>query len=83
MLKPYVTASARTSHRCPEPRARHLIFLWSGGEPIPVGVIAGEHTVHDGDRAAFASGLWATSVVAADSTAAQQLAVDQIRRSRH
>jgi len=63
------------------PNAYTVIGVWQEDEPIPVGVIAGEHPVHDGDERAFPQGRWATSVTAPDSTTAQQLAVAEMRES--
>jgi hypothetical protein len=63
------------------PHQYTVVGVWQEDQPIPVGVIAGEHPVHDGDATAFAQGLWATSVTAPDSTTAQQLAVAEMRAS--
>jgi hypothetical protein len=63
------------------PNVYTVIGVWQADEPIPVGVIAGEHPVHDGDQHAFPHGLWATSVTAPDSTTAQQLGIDEMRQS--
>ena len=63
------------------PQQYTVVGVWHGDEPIPVGVIAGEHPVGDGDTTAFEQGLWATSVAAPDSTTARQLAVDEMRAS--
>jgi hypothetical protein len=56
-----------------------VIGVWQDDEPIPVGVIAGDHEVTDGDDSEFEDGLWATSVVAPDAATAQQLAIDEMR----
>ena len=61
------------------PRQYTVVGVWHADEPIPVGVIAGEHPVGGGDATAFEQGLWATSVAAPDSTTARQLAVDEMR----
>ena len=58
-----------------------VIGVWHEDEPIPVGVIAGEHPVYDGDARAFPHGLWATSVTSADSTSAQRLALAEMHES--
>jgi hypothetical protein len=62
------------------PAAYTVIGIWANHEPIPVAVIVGDHQVHDG-ATVFEGGLWTTSVLAADSTTAQQLAVAQMRNS--
>jgi hypothetical protein len=61
------------------PASYTVIGVWSDNEPIPVGVIVGDHQVHDG-ATVFERGLWSTSVLAPDSTTAQQLAVAQLRQ---
>jgi hypothetical protein len=61
------------------PAAYTVIGVWSDNEPIPVAVIVGEHQVHDG-ATVVERGLWSTSVLAPDSTTAQQLAVAQLRQ---
>jgi hypothetical protein len=61
------------------PAAYTVIGVWSDNEPIPVAVIVGEHQVHDG-ATVVEHGLWSTSVLAPDSTTAQQLAVAQLRQ---
>jgi hypothetical protein len=61
------------------PAGYTVVGVWMNDQPIPVGVIAGEHQVHDGDATEFEQGLWATSVAAPDSSTAQQRAVDEMR----
>lgn len=61
------------------PNLYTVIGVWQDDEPIPVGVIAGEHDVTDGDLNEFEDGLWATSVAAPDSATAQHLAIDEMR----
>jgi hypothetical protein len=56
-----------------------VIGVWRDDEPIPVGVIAGEHEVSGGDDSEFEQGLWATSVAAPDSATAEQLAIDEMQ----
>jgi len=56
-----------------------VIGVWSDNDPIPLAVIVGDHQVHDGATVSE-RGLWSTSVLAPDSTTAQQLAVAQLRR---
>jgi len=63
------------------PQQYTVIGVWQADEPIPVGVIAGNHSVHDGDTRAFPQGLWATSVTAPDSTTAQRFGVAEMRES--
>lgn len=66
----------------PRPRPEYTVIgVWQEDEPIPVGVIAGAHPVHDGDQRAFPQGLWAASVIAPDSTTAQQFAVAEMRET--
>jgi threonine dehydrogenase-like Zn-dependent dehydrogenase len=61
------------------PASYTVIGVFSDNEPIPVAVIVGDHHVHDG-ATVFERGLWSTSVLAPDSTTAQQLAVAQLRQ---
>lgn len=56
-----------------------VIGVWQDDEPIPVGVVAGEHEVSGGDSGEFEQGVWATSVVAPDSATAEHLAIDEMR----
>jgi len=63
------------------PNVYTVIGVWQADEPIPVGIIAGKHPVHDGDQRAFPQGLWATSVTAPDATTAQRLGIAEMRRS--
>ncbi len=61
------------------PASYTVIGVWSGNEPVPVAVIVGDHQVHDG-ATVVERGLWSTSVLAPDSTTAQQLAVAKLRQ---
>ncbi|MDT5026441.1 MAG: hypothetical protein QOE61_2867 [Micromonosporaceae bacterium] len=61
------------------PNLYTVIGVWQDDEPIPIGVIAGDHEVTDGDDSEFEDGLWATSAAAPDSATAQQLAIDEMR----
>lgn len=56
-----------------------VIGVWQNDEPIPVGVIAGEHEVSGGASSEFEQGVWATSVAAPDSATAEQLAIDEMQ----
>lgn len=51
-----------------------VIGVWYSTEPIPVGVIRGEHAVAGGDESHF-DGLWATSVDATSVDRAEAEAV--------
>jgi hypothetical protein len=63
------------------PTAFTVVGVWRDDEPIPVGVIAGDHEVVDGDGAAFEQGLWATGVTAPDPATAQAWAVAEMRHA--
>jgi hypothetical protein len=52
-----------------------VIGVWQDDQPIPVGVIAGEHEVSGGDS----SRLWATSVTAPDEATAEQFAIEEMQ----
>jgi hypothetical protein len=55
-----------------------VIGVWQDDDPIPVGVIAGEHEVSGGDSSQFERGVWVTSVVAPDSATAEQFAIEEM-----
>lgn len=52
-----------------------VIGVWEGSDPVPVGVIAGQHDVKGGDEEAFPDGLWAEQVTGADPAEAEAAAV--------
>lgn len=57
-----------------------VVGVWVDDEPVPVGVIAGEHEVSGGDDyEQFPQGVWATSVTAAHDLEAERYAIDQMR----
>lgn len=61
-------------------RAYTVLGVWDqADEPVPVGVIAGEHEVTGGAEEHWEGGLWATSVHASTPDEAEQLAVAQMR----
>lgn len=70
---PFVLESA-VEPVAPETHSYTVIGAWIDDEPVPFGVIEGEHQVSGGDDQP-----WATSVEAVDAAAAEQLAVDQMR----
>ena len=53
-----------------------VVGVWYSDEPIPVGVIKGEHDVTGGDETHF-DGLWATSV---DSTSADRAEAEAVAK---
>jgi len=58
-----------------------VIGVWLGDQPVPIGVIEGQHEVHGGDDSEFPEGLWATSVTAADPGQAEQAAITELLES--
>jgi hypothetical protein len=58
-----------------------VLGVWLDGEPVPVGVVRGDHSVSGGDEAQFEEGLWAESVAAVEADAAERLAVDRLTLS--
>jgi hypothetical protein len=57
-----------------------VLGVWDqADEPVPVGVIAGEHEVTGGAEDHWEGGLWATSVHASTPDEAEQLAVAEMR----
>lgn len=57
-----------------------VIGVWVDDQPIPVGVVAGEHEVSGGDEYEhFPQGVWATTVVANHDLDAERAAIDQMR----
>jgi hypothetical protein len=56
-----------------------VIGVWQDDQPIPVGVIAGDHEVNGGDSSQFEQGMWATYVTAPDSATAEQLAIGEMQ----
>jgi hypothetical protein len=71
----------------PDPAAAAVytvLGVWNEDEPVPVGVVAGDHQVTGGSGRHFEQGLWATSVTAADADTAEQAAVADMRATaRH
>lgn len=67
----------------PDPDAENMwtvIGVWLDDVPVPLGVIAGQHSVTGGDSYdEFEQGPWATSVIADHDYAAEQAAVAQMR----
>jgi hypothetical protein len=61
------------------PEVYTVIGVWQDDEPIPVGVIAGEHQVGGGDSGHFEQGVWATCVAAPDSATAEHLATAEMQ----
>ena len=61
------------------PLPPHPVVGVGGDASPPVGVIAGDHPVVNGDQAAFEQGLWATAVTAHDPDTAQAWAVAEMR----
>jgi hypothetical protein len=55
-----------------------VIGVWLSGDPVPVGVIAGNHDVEGGDSEEFPEGLWATHVGAADVAGAEAAAIQEM-----
>jgi len=55
-----------------------VVGVWLDDTPVPVGVIAGEHTICGGNDEQFPEGLWATSVNAEDADAAETAAVAEM-----
>lgn len=54
--------------------------MWLGDEPVPVGVIAGDHQVSGGDEGEyFPDSVWATSIAAHDDLEAERYAIDEMR----
>jgi hypothetical protein len=56
-----------------------VLGVWQDDNPIPVGVIAGQHAVTGGAYRQFEQGLWATSVEAPDVDTAERLAVEEMQ----
>jgi len=57
-----------------------VIGVWIDDDPVPVGVVAGEHTVSGGeDFERFPQGVWATMVIAVHDLEAERHAIDQMR----
>lgn len=52
-----------------------VVGVWQSDEPIPVGVIKGDHDVTGGDESHFDGGVWATSVDAPSADRAEAEAV--------
>lgn len=57
-----------------------VIGVWLNDEPVPVGVVEGDHEVGGGDDA-WDEGAWATSVDAPDMGSAQELAVQEMKEN--
>ena len=71
-------ADYETAH--PETRVWTVTGYWDEDEPVPTGVIKGQHEVTgDVDYEQFPQGLWAESVTAPDADAAERLAVEMMR----
>jgi hypothetical protein len=68
------------AHRLPT--AFTVVGIWENNEPVPVGVIAGDHHVIGGDESALDQGGWATSVTAPDPATARAWAVTTMRSHR-
>jgi hypothetical protein len=56
-----------------------VLGVWQYDEPIPMGVIRGDHWGHGGDDGAFPEGTWATYVVASDVCGAEVAAIEEVR----
>lgn len=77
-------ANFRRATACPPPADVDLdvftvVGVWIDDEPVPVGVIAGDHQVSGGDEEQFPQGVWATCVTAADDVEAEQVAIAALR----
>ncbi len=77
-LLPLIEAAERDEVPDPAPGIFTVVGVWLDDRPIPVGVIGGQHQVADGDTDTFPEGLWATSVLAEDSSQAQHLAIAEM-----
>lgn len=62
----------------PRSRTYTVLGVWDGKQPVPVGVVEGEHEVTGGAQEHWEQGLWATSVTAADPTEAETAAVAEM-----
>jgi hypothetical protein len=58
-----------------------VVGVWDDDVPVPVGVVCGAHEVTGGDDQHWTQGVWATSVSAADASAAEREAVVEMRAS--
>lgn len=56
-----------------------VVGVWEEDQPIPVGVIGGDHPVCGGDTQHWEQGLWATVVTAPDPTTAEHAAITAMR----
>lgn len=63
----------------PSSRTYTVLGVWEDDEPVPVGVVDGEHQVTGGADRRWEQGLWATSVTAADPAEAEAAAVAEMR----
>lgn len=59
-----------------------MLGVWDGDQPMPVGVVEGEHEVTGGAEQHWEQGLWATSVTAADPADAEAEAIAEMRANR-
>jgi hypothetical protein len=70
----------------PAVRTWSVIGFWFNDEPVPVGVVEGDHQVYGGDALSAgydspvdgSQGPWAVSVTAPDAETAEELAVEQM-----
>lgn len=56
-----------------------VIGVWLGDDPVPAGVVAGQHDVSGGDFEQFPEGCWAVSVSAPDAELAERAAIAEMR----
>lgn len=66
----------------PPSRTYTVLGVWDGDQPVPVGVVNGDHQVTGGAEEHWQQGLWATSSVAADPAEAEAAAVAEMRANR-
>lgn len=63
-------------------RTYTVLGVWDGDQPVPVGVVDGDHQVTGGAEEHWEQGLWAIGITAADPAEAQTAAGAEMRANR-